>query len=134
MVTGDLAAADWLAVVTELDSRRAHALTTRDPAFLELVYVMPSALADADGRTVQDLTATGRLLTDAAHLVSQVQWQGSDSDGSVRLLVTDELPPYPILSTDGSTVGTTAARGPTVQEMVLAPTPHGFRIASVGPA
>lgn len=131
VVTGDLAAADWLAVVTELDSRRAHALITRDVAFLDLVYVAPSVLADADGRTIQDLTDTDRTLAGAAHVVSTVRWQSTEADGSVRLTVSDELPPYPILSAAGTKVGTTVGRGATQQVMVLQPTPEGFRIRSV---
>ncbi len=57
-------------VVTELDSARAQALSTADPAPLDRVYTTSAAQRAADAAVVADLAARGLRVRDGTHQIA----------------------------------------------------------------
>ena len=158
--TGPVAdAADWLAVVTELDTARAQALSAADPALLDRVYTASSAQRSADTAVVADLAAKGLRVRDGTHQIVSATIvpavagtaaanlaatspgtstgtstaEGPDDSGSstVRVAVVDAMPPHSIVDTAGNPVGQTAARSTERRILELASTAQGYRIESI---
>jgi len=126
-------AADWLAVVTELDTARAHALSAADPALLDGVYTSSSAQRSADTAVVADLAAKGLRVQDGTHRIISagiVPPDGSEST-TVQVAVVDSMPARPIVDAAGEPVGQTAARSEERRILVLASTAQGYRIESI---
>ena len=126
-------AADWLAVVTELDTARAHALSAADPALLDGVYTSSSAQRSADTAVVADLAAKGLRVQDGTHRIISagiVPPDGAEST-TVQVAVVDSMPAHPIVDAAGEPVGQTAARSEERRILVLASTAQGYRIESI---
>ncbi len=126
-------AADWLALVTELDTARAHALSAADPALLDGVYTASSPQRSADTAVVADLAAKGLRVQDGTHRIISAGIVPPDGSGSatVRVAVVDSMPAYPIVDAEGDPVGQTAARSEERRILVLASTAQGYRIESI---
>ena len=149
-------AADWLAVVTELDVARAQALSAADPALLDRVYTASSAQGAADTAVVTDLAAKGLRVQDGTHHIvsatvdavaagSVAFSQPATGPGTspatdspagagvstVRVAVVDAMPAHLIVDTAGNPVGQTAARSEERRILVLESTTRGYRINSI---
>ena len=145
-------AADWLAVVTELDMARAQALSAADPALLDRVYTASSAQGAADTAVVTDLAAKGLRVQDGTHrivsatieavaagsIASSPPATGPATDSpagagisTVRVAVVDAMPAHLIVDTAGNPVGQTAARSEERRILVLESTTQGYRINSI---
>ena len=149
-------AADWLAVVTELDVARAQALAAADPALLDRVYTASSAQGAADTAVVTDLSAKGLRVQDGTHHIVSATIEAvaagsvassppatgpgtspaTDSPAGagvskVRVAVVDAMPAHLIVDTAGNPVGQTAARSEERRILVLESTTQGYRINSI---
>jgi len=149
-------AADWLAVVTELDVARAQALSAADPALLDRVYTASSAQGAADTAVVTDLAAKGLRVQDGTHHIVSATVEAvaagsvassppatgpgtspaTDSPAgagvsTVRVAVVDAMPAHLIVDTAGNPVGQTAARSEERRILVLESTTRGYRINSI---
>ena len=149
-------AADWLAVVTELDVARAQALSAADPALLDRVYTASSAQGAADTAVVTDLAAKGLRVQDGTHHIVSATVEAvtagsvassppatgpgtspaTDSPAgagvsTVRVAVVDAMPAHLIVDTAGNPVGQTAARSEERRILVLESTTQGYRINSI---
>ena len=149
-------AADWLAVVAELDVARAQALAAADPALLDRVYTASSAQGAADTAVVTDLSAKGLRVQDGTHHIVSATIEAvaagsvassppatgpgtspaTDSPAGagvskVRVAVVDAMPAHLIVDTAGNPVGQTAARSEERRILVLESTTQGYRINSI---
>ena len=130
---GPASTADWLAVVTELDTARAHALAAADPGLLDAVYTASSAQRSADTAVVADLAAKGLRVQDGTHRIISAGIVPTDGSASatVQVAVVDAMPAHPIVDMAGDPVGETAARSEERRILVLASTAKGYRIESI---
>jgi len=84
-IPGSTNAADWLTVVTELDTARAAALSNADPSLLDQVYTSSAAPRAADTAVIADLAAKGLRVRDGTHQIAGVtliRTAGSGTGGS----------------------------------------------------
>jgi hypothetical protein len=125
-------AADWAAVVRDLDARRAAAFAAGDPALLQDVYTVTAPGLVEDAVRIRALTDGGLRVDGLVHTVSAVErLPAVDPDAAPRLAVTDALPAATMVDAAGAAVGTTEPVGDTRRIVTLAIEGGEFRIASV---
>lgn len=114
----------WVAVLTELDRRRADALARPGGAALDLVYVVGSPAFRRDAALAASYAAHGAHVeglrdhvvsvtaepSASASVVAASPAPAGSGAGVVRLLVRDRLAAYEVIAADGRTVHR-AARG-----------------------
>lgn len=122
---------DWMAVVGELDARRAAAFTSGDETLLNAVYVAGSAPLAADVARLRELTAAGYRVDDAVHVIESAQrLTGPDSD--LLITVVDSMTSYPVRDESGEVVGQTVATDRATRTLhVVSVAGQGLRIVSV---
>jgi eukaryotic-like serine/threonine-protein kinase len=125
--------ADWAAVLSELDGRRAEAFSSGDTDALTDVDAPGSLALGSDVAALRALAAAGvnasgfRQVLRAVAPLSVSAWRAV-------LRVVDERPAYLLVSAaDGSTVVSRAARGRATWQVELVRGPAGWQIRSVKP-
>ena len=118
-------------MVSALDSQRARALVTRDPALLTGVYAGDSPALATDRSTIRRLADRGWRVADARHRVRSARRLAATRPGIVRIRVVDELPSYPVTDATGTTVGSTPPRAAAASVLELVRIGEGYRIRTV---
>ena len=117
--------------MAHLDAERADAIVSLDAQRLDRVYLQGSPERAADAQLIVRLQTADQRVAGAAHRLIEVD-SVSGSSTQMRLILTDELPAYPILDHNGHTVGLTAQRGRQTRAVRLVMTSHGWRIDRLG--
>ncbi|MDQ1646077.1 MAG: serine/threonine kinase PknH [Cryptosporangiaceae bacterium] len=94
-------AANWPAVVGQLDSNRATAFSRADPSLLGAVYATGSAPLAADARAISGLRAQGAVAEGVRHDVRRVQVIAASAT-TADLEVTDRMGTYRVLGHAGA--------------------------------
>jgi hypothetical protein len=116
-------------VLRRLDSARAVAFETSSPAALDGVYVAGSAPLRADERLLAAMTSAGDHAAGLRLDVRRVTVVATHAR-SADLQVTDTLPSYQLVSTDGTRVRV-AGRGEATWRIRLVQTGAGWRIGAI---
>lgn len=126
------AAPDWPAVLDELDTARAQAFATADPAALAAVYAPGAPALAADRALVEQLAAAGQRAEGVRHAVREVE-PLEVGERRARLRVVDALAGYSVRDAAGAVVTRTAERGPRPFVVELARTADGWRLVQLTP-
>jgi hypothetical protein len=125
--------ADWLPVLSALDTIRSRAFATGDVASLDLVYARGSSVLSEDRRRLGDLRSVGMLargLRPALVAARRIRAE----PGTVVLEVRDRLPPYTIVDRDGGVLEWRPGRAEETWEVTIVPaaaSPGQWRISSI---
>ena len=126
-----LAAVDWVAVLTDLDSRRAEAFATGDPAALIEVDVAGSAALAADRASLAQLCARGLVARGFQMQITSVTAVTVTARRAV-LRVVDSRPAYQLVQrTGGIVVASWPGRRPAVWKVELVLGAVGWQVANV---
>ncbi|AZI58250.1 hypothetical protein EH165_08980 [Nakamurella antarctica] len=118
----------WMSVIAQLDQARSMAFATRDIDALQNVYQKGVPALAQDAAKIAELSAGGYRVDGAEHRILSVELLGQ---AGLHVLVTDQLPAYPIRDETGTVVGATTASSATTRTMELIEVPDGYRIVSV---
>jgi hypothetical protein len=119
-------------VLTRLDSTRDAAFRAGSATGLQRVYVAGSAPLAADESVLSAMTSAGEHAVGLRLELRQVTVVTARS-GSAELLVTDTLPPYDLVSTNGRRVHV-RGRGEATWRISLVESASGWRIGAISAA
>jgi hypothetical protein len=125
--------ADWLPVLSALDTIRSRAFATGDVPSLDHVYARGSAVLSEDRRRLGDLRSAGLLARGLRPSLVAVR-PISAGPGTVLLEVRDRLPPYSIVDHNGGVVERRPGRGEETWQVTIVPataSPGQWRISSI---
>jgi hypothetical protein len=125
--------ADWLSVLSALDTIRSRAFATGSVASLDHVYAQGSAVLSEDRRRLGDLRSAGLLARGLRPELLAVQPIRAEP-GTVVLQVRDRLPPYTIVDHNGNLVERRRGRGEETWKVTVVPaavSPGQWHISSI---
>jgi hypothetical protein len=123
----------WRSILGSLDSARADAFASGDPAALSAVYAPGSPLLAADRNAMARLVAAGQRARGVRHTIRSLGVTSHD-DHSAVLRVVDELAAYEVVDASGRVVQHTALRSAAAFVVRIVNTRAGWRLAAVTPA
>jgi hypothetical protein len=125
--------ADWLPVLSALDTIRSRAFATGDVPLFDQVYARGSAVLSEDRRRLGDLRSAGLLARGLRPSLVAVR-PISAGPGTVVLEVRDRLAPYTIVDHNGGVVERRPGRGEETWQVTIVPataSPGQWRISSI---
>lgn len=125
--------ADWLPVLSALDTRRSRAFATGDVPSLDQVYARGSAALSEDRRRLGDLRSAGLLARGLRPSLVAVRPIRAEP-GAVVLEVRDRLPPYTIVDHNGGVVEQRPGRAEETWQVTIVPaaaSPGQWRVSSI---
>ncbi len=125
--------ADWLPVLSALDTIRSRAFATGSVALLNHVYARGSAVLSEDRRRLGDLRSAGLLARGLRPALVEVRLIRAEP-GAVVLEVRDRLPPYTIVDHSGDVAERRPGRGEETWQVTIVPaaaSPGQWHISSI---
>jgi hypothetical protein len=125
--------ADWLPVLSALDTIRSRAFATGSVALLNHVYARGSAVLSEDRRRLGHLRSAGLLARGLRLALVEVRLIRAEP-GALVLEVRDRLPPYTIVDHSGDVAERRPGRGEETWQVTIVPaaeSPGQWHISSI---